>query len=118
MTDSRITRDYDLNIMNEEGDGDSKTWVIEIYEFRVEVDKDNPENYQEVAYSRKQEDGVIRLSEEEATMLSLGSSDGYSEEEYFWVDTDNFFMFYKNIPERLADILSKLPEYEMDLVYV
>ena len=117
MTDTRITRDYDLNIINEEGSGDEKNWVIEIYEFRLEVDRKNPEYSQEVAYNRK-EDGRLILTQEEAAALSLGSSEGYSDQDYFWVDTDNFFDFYKDIPERVLDILSNLPEYEMDLRYV
>ena len=118
MADTRITRDYDLNIINEEGSGDEKNWVIEIYEFRLEVDRKNPEYSQEFSYKRKEEGGRIILTQEEATALSLGSSEGYSDQDYFWVDTDNFFDFYTDIPERVLDILSNLPEYEMELVYV
>lgn len=114
MTIEQFTKSYDLNIMKEEGFG----WIIEIYEFVLEVDKNNLTNYQESSYARKKDNGIIRLTEEEAKGLSLGSSNGYSDADYFWVDTDDFFEFYKDIPQRVLDILSNLPEYKMELVYV
>ena len=116
MDNEQLTKSYDLNIVNEEGYGNDKNWVIEIYEFRLEVNRQNPEYSQEFSYNRK-EDGRIMLTQEEATALSLGSSEGYSDKDYFWVDTDNFFDFYKDITERVLDILSNLPEYKMEVVF-
>ncbi len=114
MPNTRMTTNYDLNIWDQEGyetEYEKEGWAISIYQYHSVGD----------AYGsgRQLEDRTITLTPEEAKRLTLGwgpdLGGDYAEDSDFWIDKESFFETYKDIPERVANLLWALPEYEQSL---
>jgi hypothetical protein len=62
---------------------------------------------------------MIVLTPKEIKDLTLGWAPDlggdYSDDEDFFIDCHGFFETYKNIPERVANLLRALPDYELSL---
>ena len=109
-----VTENYDLNIWDRlayETDGEQTGgWEINVYTI---------EGVGSIFGSGKQlEDRTIHLTPDEAKRLTLGwgpdLGGDYAEDDDFWLDKDSFFDIYKDIPERVANLLWALPSYEME----
>lgn len=110
----RITTNYDLNIWDKAGyesEYEEEGWVINVYEYP----------YPGASYGsgRMLEDKTITLTPTEAKRLTLGwgtdLGGDYTEDSDFWIDKETFFDTYKDIPERVANLLWDLPEYIQSL---
>jgi hypothetical protein len=114
MSNTRMTTNYDLNIWDiggyetnyvEEG------WVINIYQY--------PSIGSPYGSGTMLEDSTITLTPIEAKRLTLGwgpdLGGDYCADPDFWIDKETFFDTYTDIPERLANLLWALPEYEQSL---
>ena len=108
-----MTNNYDLNIWDrlsyETNGAETGGWEINIYTIRFENDC--------YGSGEQLEDRTITLTETEAKRLTLGWGEDlggdYTEDDDFWLDKDGFFQTYSDIPERVANLLWALPEYEM-----
>lgn len=115
LRNTRITTNYDLNIWDRrayETEGrETGGWEINLYQ------------YPGVGYPYGSgtflEDRTITLTPEEAKRLTLGwgtdLGGDYSEDTDFWLDKDTFLHIYTDIPERVAELLEALPQYEQSL---
>jgi hypothetical protein len=113
MTDNQQTKNYALNIwfslLSEDEGKETGYWLIDIYELMT-LSLNGIE--QEIENERKRlSDKTIYLQPSEVEALSLGS------DEDFWLDLEDFFDTYTNIPLRVSELLLSLPEYEMGLAY-
>lgn len=103
-----ISDNYDLNIWDklsyETNGAETGGWQINIYSIRSEND--------EYGCGEHLKDKTIVLTPTESKRLTLGWGE---EEDDFWLDKDGFFDTYSDIPERVANLLRALPEYEMEL---
>lgn len=112
MSNTKLTNNYDLNIWDElshESSGkETGGWKIEVYEYP----------YLGAFYGsgRHVQEHTITLTESEAKRLTLGwgpdLGGDYTPDEDFWIDKSTFFDTYTDIPERVANLLNALPEYE------
>ena len=108
------TKNYSLNIwfslLDEEDSKETGYWLVEVYELMT-LSLNGIE--QEIENERKRlSDKTIYLTPEEVEALGLG------DDEDFWIDIEDFFDGYKDIPNRVADALLSLPEYKKDFVEV
>ncbi len=115
MSDTRMTTNYDLNIwdrLSYETSGEEEGgWEINVYEYDA---LGAP-----MGSGRQLEDRTITLTPTEAKRLTLGwgpdLGGDYSEDEDFFIDKQAFFDTYKDIPERVANLLWALPEYRQSV---
>ena len=115
MSSTILTTNYDLNIWDklayETSGQETGGWVINVYQY----------DYIGAPYGsgRIQEDKTIILTPTEAKRLTLGwgteLGGDYTEDRDFWIDKETFFHTYTDIPERVANLLNSLPEYEQGL---
>lgn len=112
MSDTRTTKNYDLNIWDRlayETDGaEEGGWEINVYEY--------PGIYYPYGSGKMLENNTITLTPSEAYRLTLGwgpdLGGDHCEDRDFWIDTESFFSTYTDVPERVANLLWALPEYE------
>ena len=114
MEGTMTTKNYSLNIwfslLDEEDGKETGYWLVEVYELMT-LSLNGIE--QEIENERKRlSDKTIYLTPEEVEALGLG------DDEDFWIDIEDFFDGYKDIPNRVADALLSLPEYKKDFVEV
>jgi hypothetical protein len=115
MSNKRLTNNYDLNIWDRrsyETEGrETGGWEINIYQY--------PSIGSPYGSGIFLEDRTITLTPSEVKRLTLGwgpdLGGDYSEDEDFWLDKDTFLKTYTDIPERVANLLWALPEYEQSL---
>ena len=110
----RITTNYDLNIWDKDGyesEYEQEGWVINVYEYNAVGDP--------YGSGRMLEDKTITLTPTEAKRLTLGwgtdLGGDYTPDSDFWIDKETFFDTYRDIPERVANLLWALPEYRQSL---
>jgi hypothetical protein len=106
------TNNYDLNIWDKVGyetEYAEEGWAIEVYTYP----------YLGAFYGSGKHVQTIDLTPAEAKRLTLGwGSDlggDYTPDSDFWIDKETFLDTYTDIPERLANLLWALPEYEQSL---
>lgn len=112
MLERQKTSNYDLNIWDKlayETSGEEEGgWVINVYQY----------DYPGAPFGsgKMLEDRTITLTPDEVKRLTLGwgpdLGGDYTEDEDFWIDKETFFDTYTDIPERVANLLWALPEYE------
>lgn len=111
-----MTNNYDLNIWDRDGyetNYEKEGWVINVYKY----------DYLGAPYGSGEilEDRTITLTPTEAKRLTLGWGEDlggdYCADADFWLDKDTFLETYTDIPERVANLLWALPEYEQSLEY-
>ena len=114
MSNTRMTTNYDLNIWDKDGydsEYEQEGWVINIYEYNSVGDP--------YGSGRMLEDSTITLTPTEAKRLTLGwgpdLGGDYCADPDFWIDKETFYSIYKDIPERIHNLLWALPEYEQSL---
>ena len=115
MSETRMSDNYDLNIwdrLSYETDGkESGGWEINIYQY--------PYIGSPYGSGTMLEDRTITLTPDEAKRLTLGwgtdLGGDYSEDNDFWIDKSTFFEIYKDIPERVANLLWALSAYEQGI---
>jgi hypothetical protein len=115
MSNTRLSNNYDLNIWDrlsyETSGTEGGGWEINVYEY----------DYLGAPYGsgRMLEEHTITLTPTEAKRLTLGwgtdLGGDYTPDEDFWIDKDTFFDTYTDIPERVANLLWALPEYNQSL---
>ena len=85
-----------------------------IWEMIVYKQKETPEGYFLCDYDS--EVLSIVLTKQEAKQLTLGleyeEGGDYMGADDFLIDTETFFDIYSDIPKRIAEALTQLPEYE------
>lgn len=105
------TTNYDLNIWDKDGyetEYEEEGWVINVYQY----------DYMGAPYGSGTmlEDRTITLTPTEVKRLTLGwgpdLGGDYTPDHDFWIDKETFFDTYTDIPERVANLLWALPEYE------
>jgi len=109
LRNTAITNNYDLNIWDRRGyetEYEEEGWAIEIYKYP----------YPGASYGSGEYVQSITLTPEETKRLTLGWGEDlggdYCADNDFWLDKDTFLDMYKDIPERVANLLWALPEYE------
>lgn len=109
MSDKIVTDNYDLNIWDRAGyetNYKEEGWAIEVYTYP----------YLGSMYGSGEHYSTIYLTDSEARRLTLGwgpeLGGDYAEDSDFWMDKSTFFETYKDIPERVANLLWALPTYE------
>jgi len=114
MSNTRMSSNYDLNIWDRDGYESEYTeegWIINIYEYHT---VGSP-----YGSGRMLEDRTITLTPAETKRLTLGwgpdLGGDYTEDSDFWIDKETFLETYTDIPERVANLLWALPEYEQSL---
>jgi hypothetical protein len=114
MPNTRMSSNYDLNIWNQVGyetEYEEEGWVINVYQF--------PYAGAYYGSGTMVEDRTITLTPDEAKRLTLGwekeLGGDYTCDSDFFIDKDSFFDTYTDIPERVANLLWALPEYEQTL---
>jgi hypothetical protein len=109
-----MSNNYDLNIWDQAGyetEYETEGWTINVYQY----------NYMGSPYGsgKMLEDRTIMLTDSEAKRLTLGwgpdLGGDYTSDSDFWLDKDTFLETYTDIPERVANLLWALPEYEQQL---
>ena len=114
LNNSIITSNYDLNIWDRRGyetEYEEEGWSIDVYQYP----------YAGASYGSGEhmKDHTITLTPTEAKRLTLGwgpdLGGDYTPDPDFWIDKDTFFQIYTDIPERVANLLWALPEYEQRL---
>lgn len=107
----RTTTNYDLNIWDRRGyetEYKEEGWEISVYQY--------PYVGSSYGSGTFMEDYTIVLTPTEAKRLTLGWGEDlggdYTPDPDFWIDKDTFFQTYTDIPERVANLLWALPEYE------
>jgi len=110
-----MSNNYDLNIWDRDGwetEYEEEGWVINVYKYDIG---------QPYGSGEMLEDKTITLTPTEAKRLTLGwgkdLGGDYCPDADFWLDKDSFFDTYTDIPERVANLLWALPEYEQSLEY-
>ena len=111
LNNSIVTDNYDLNIWDRRGyetEYQEEGWEISVYQY--------PYIGSSYGSGRYMEDHTITLTPTEAKRLTLGWGDDlggdYTPDADFWLDKDTFLEVYKDIPERVANLLWALPSYE------
>lgn len=109
-----MTENYDLNIWDREGyetNYEEEGWVIDVYQY--------PAVGSPYGSGTWLEDRTIVLTPTEAKRLTLGWGEDlggdYTPDADFWLDKDTFMETYKDIPERVANLLWALPAYEQSV---
>lgn len=109
-----MTENYDLNIWDREGyetNYEKEGWVINVYTY--------PAVGSPYGSGTMLEDRTITLTPTEAKRLTLGWGEDlggdYCADSDFWLDKDTFLETYKDIPERVANLLWALPAYEQSI---
>jgi len=111
-----MTDNYDLNIWDRRGyetEYQEEGWAIDVYQY----------DYMGSPYGSGKHvpEHTITLTPTEAKRLTLGwgpdLGGDYTPDADFWIDKDTFFETYTDIPERVANLLWALPEYEQSLEY-
>lgn len=97
---------YDLHIIDKNGD-----WEISVYKLYVD-------QYGHYLPDTTQTVMTIALTNEEATRLTLGlgqdeGGDRWNDADDFFVDMEDFFDTYQDIPERVSNLLRSLPENQL-----
>lgn len=114
LNNSIVTNNYDLNIWDRRGyetEYKEEGWEIGVYQYP----------YAGAFYGSGEfmKDHTITLTPTEAKRLTLGwgpdLGGDYTPDSDFWLDKDTFFEIYTDIPERVANLLWALPEYEQRL---
>jgi len=114
LNNTIMTNNYDLNIWDRRGyetEYEEEGWAIDVYQY----------DYLGAPYGSgtHMSDYTITLTPTEAKRLTLGwGSDlggDYTPDSDFWLDKDSFFDTYTDIPERVANLLWSLPDYEQKL---
>jgi len=109
-----MTNNYDLNIWDRRGyetEYQEEGWAIDVYQY----------DYLGASYGSGKHvpEHTITLTPTEAKRLTLGwgpdLGGDYTPDADFWLDKDSFFDTYTDIPERVANLLWALPEYEQSL---
>jgi len=109
-----MTNNYDLNIWDRRGyetEYQEEGWEISVYQYP----------YAGASYGSGtfMEDLTITLTPTEVKRLTLGwgpdLGGDYCPDSDFWLDKDTFFQTYTDIPERVANLLWALPDYEQSL---
>jgi hypothetical protein len=107
-----MTNNYDLNIWDRRGyetEYKEEGWAIECYTYP----------YLGAFYGSGEYHSTIYLTPAEAKRLTLGWGEDlggdYCPDSDFWIDKQTFFDTYTDIPERVANLLWALPEYEQSL---
>jgi hypothetical protein len=107
-----MTNNYDLNIWDRRGyetEYAEEGWAIEIYKYP----------YAGAFYGSGEYVESITLTPTEAKRLTLGWGEDlggdYAPDSDFWLDKESFFEIYSDIPERVANLLWALPDYEQSL---
>jgi len=107
-----MTNNYDLNIWDRRGyetEYQEEGWAIECYTYP----------YLGAFYGSGEYHSTIYLTPAEAKRLTLGwgtdLGGDYTPDADFWLDKDSFFQTYTDIPERVANLLWALPDYEQSL---
>ena len=107
-----MTNNYDLNIWDRRGyetEYQEEGWAIEVYSYPAVGSPYGSGDYKE----------TIWLTPSESKRLTLGwgpdLGGDYTPDADFWLDKDSFFDTYTDIPERVANLLWALPEYEQSL---
>ena len=110
-TITRTTTNYDLNIWDRRGyetEYAEEGWAIDIYAYKHVQDP--------YGSGRHMKDHTITLTPIETKRLTLGWNTDlggdYTPDADFWIDKETFFKTYTDIPERVANLLWALPEYE------
>jgi len=106
------TNNYDLNIWDKVGyetEYEEEGWSIEVYRY----------NYMGAPYGSGEHFQTITLTPSESRGLTLGwgtdLGGDYTPDSDFWLDKETFLETYTDIPERVANLLWALPEYEQAL---
>jgi hypothetical protein len=112
MTEKKMTNNYDLNIWDRRGyetEYKEEGWAIEAYSYP----------YLGASYGSGDHVETIWLTPAESKRLTLGwgtdLGGDYTPDSDFWIDKETFFDTYTDIPERVANLLWALPEYEQSL---
>lgn len=112
LNNSIMSNNYDLNIWDRRGyetEYQEEGWAIEVYAYPYIGSPYGSGEYKETIY----------LTPSESKRLTLGWGEelggDYTEDSDFWIDKDTFFETYSDIPERVANLLWALPEYEQAL---
>jgi len=112
MSKTRMTTNYDLNIWDKVGyetEYAEEGWAIEVYTY----------HYMGASYGSGDHVDTIHLTPAETKRLTLGwekeLGGDYTPDSDFWIDKETFFDTYTDIPERVANLLWALPEYEQSL---
>ena len=107
-----MTNNYDLNIWDRRGyetEYQEEGWAIEVYSYPAVGSPYGSGDYKE----------TIWLTPSESKRLTLGWGEDlggdYCADSDFWIDKQTFFDTYTDIPERVANLLWALPEYEQSL---
>jgi hypothetical protein len=119
---SRTTSNYDLNIwdrLSYETEGaEEGGWEINVYTIVSQYGGDDEGWYfMGFGYGEQLEDKTITLTPDEAKRLTLGwepeLGGEYCADSDFWLDQETFLNIYNDVPERVANLLWALPEYEL-----
>jgi hypothetical protein len=112
MSNTRLTNNYDLNVWDRRGyetEYREEGWAIEVYTYP----------YIGSFYGSGTYHSTIWLTPAESKRLTLGwgpeLGGDYAEDRDVWIDKETFFTTYTDIPERVANLLWALPEYEQSL---
>jgi hypothetical protein len=112
MPNTRLSNNYDLNIWDRAGyetNYEEEGWSIEVYTYP----------YLGALYGSGKHVDTIHLTPSESKRLTLGwgtdLGGDYTPDSDFWIDKETFFDTYTDIPERVANLLRALPEYEQSL---
>ena len=114
LNNSIVTNNYDLNIWDRRGyetEYQEEGWEISVYQYP----------YAGASYGSGtfMEDYTITLTPTEAKRLTLGWGEDlggdYCADSDFWLDKDTFLETYTDVPERVANLLWALPEYEQSI---
>ena len=109
-----MTNNYDLNIWDRRGyetEYQEEGWAIDVYQY----------DYMGSPYGSGKHvpEHTITLTPAEAKRLTLGwgtdLGGDYTPDADFWLDKDSFLEIYSDVPERVANLLWALPEYEQSL---
>jgi hypothetical protein len=107
------TNNYDLNIWDRRGyetEYEEEGWSIEVYSYPAVGSPYGSGDYKE----------TITLTPAESKRMTLGWGEDlggdYAPDNDFWLDKDTFFHTYRDIPERVANLLWALPAYEQSVV--
>lgn len=114
LNNTIMSNNYDLNIWDKDGyetEYEKEGWVINVYKY----------DYLGAPYGSGEmlEDRTITLTPTEAKRLTLGwgpdLGGDYCPDADFWIDKESFFDTYTDIPERVANLLWALPDYEQSV---
>jgi len=112
LNNAVMTENYDLNIWDRRGyetEYEEEGWSIEVYSYPAVGSPYGSGDYKE----------TITLTPTESKRMTLGWGEDlggdYAPDNDFWLDKDTFFHTYRDIPERVANLLWALPAYEQSM---